>query len=139
MTADPDKEQEAHLESIIDLVTCPICGNDAMNEVVHHTHEENIQCHSCGYGRRTTITNGKLHIIEYPGLGCYKVQMKDAHSLECGSFASVEAEQVFIDTITSLGDKVEHAEYSKFIDGVIETTTVVQGITNNIQINEQKQ
>ena len=136
MTADPDKEQEAHLESIIDLVACPICGNDAMNEVVHHTHEENIQCHSCGYARRLSIIDGKLDMQEYVNFGCYKVQMKGSPTLECGSFTSPEAEQAFVELINNLGDKVVHAEYSRYINEMIETTTVVDGEIHKIQIDE---
>jgi hypothetical protein len=62
--------------------------------------------------------------------------MKGSPTLECGSFTSPEAEQAFVELINNLGDKVVHAEYSRYINEIIETTTVVDGEIHKIQIDE---
>ena len=125
--------------SHIDYTECPICGNEAISEVVHETHEENIQCHSCGYARRISIIDGKLDMQEYVNFGCYKVQMKGSPTLECGSFTTPQAEQAFVELINNLGEKVAHAEYSKYIKETIETIMVVDGEIHKIEIDEQEQ
>jgi len=122
--------------SYIDYTECPICGNEAISEVIHQTHEENIQCHSCGYARRVNIKDGKLDMQEYVNFGCYKVQMIGKPTLECGSFSSPEAEQAFLDLVESLGQNVMHAEYSKYVNNTIETIVVVDGEVHKIQIDE---
>jgi len=136
MTKENDSQDFSH----IDYTECPICGNEAISEIVHTTHEENIQCHSCGYARRISIVDGKLDMQEYINFGCYKVQMKGAPTIECGSFSTPQAEQAFVELINNLGEKVVHAEYSMYIKedsalGVIKTTTIVDGEIHRIQID----
>lgn len=138
MTKENDSQDFSH----IDYTECPICGNEAISEIVHTTHEENIQCHSCGYARRISIVDGKLDMQEYVNFGCYKVQMKGAPTIECGSFSTPQAEQAFVELINNLGEKVVHAEYSMYIKeednalGVIKTTTIVDGEIHRIQIDD---
>ena len=135
------KDQEISSEefSHIDTIECPICGSEAMTEIVHATGEENIQCHSCGYGRRLSFVDGKFDVQQNMAYGAYKVQMKDSAILDCGAFATIEAEQKFIELINYLGEKVVHAEYSKYINQKIETIVIVDGETQKTNINEQEQ
>ncbi len=119
-----ENEQDSTGMSHIDTTSCPICSNTAITEYVYKTNEENIQCHSCGYARRLLIVDGIPQITELPAFGCYKVQMKNAPMLECGSFMTINAEQEFTTMIANLGDQVVSAEYSKLVDSEIKTTVL---------------
>jgi len=119
-----DKTESDEFSSI-NTIACPKCGQEAMIENVHATSEENIQCHNCGYSRRMAMVNGSFELKEYPGYGCYRVEMAGATRVEAGSFTHSGAAQEFENLMKSIEHIVAYASYSQYINGEIVTKVVI--------------
>jgi Zn ribbon nucleic-acid-binding protein len=128
------------MSSIIDGISCPICGSEAYHETWYEAGEENIQCHHCGYGRRMYISNQETQqelgadwrpsfkIEEVKGFGCYKLLGKREPAWECGAFTTKEAISEFIDHVQSIKDELDHAEYSVITpENIIENYILITG------------
>lgn len=128
--------------SVIDYISCPDCGTEAYNEFNYKTGEEYISCNACGYFRRFYITNleeqGKpqleglpwlpeFKIEETHGCGAYKLKPKGFIGYECGSFTQPESEWEFISLVEARKDEIEHAEYTTFVDGVLNKIVLIEG------------
>jgi ribosomal protein L37E len=134
------------MSSTVDILKCPQCGLDAYIETNYSTNEEFVQCHHCGYGRTMSIENmhelkdqiawqPRYNIEEIFGHGSYKYILKDSIGFLCGSFTDPRGVQEFCDLIESLGDQVDHAEYSTFIDNQVSNKILVQGGPGRTWIN----
>jgi len=93
--------------SVLDSISCPDCGSEAMIDCYYKTGEEYINCQYCGYSRKFTITNWDdkdeelvwtplYKIEESHGKGAYKLRGKGAVATECGSFVIDDSEKEFI-------------------------------------------
>ncbi len=122
------------MESVTDYIECVKCGSEAYQEFNLSTGEESIMCPHCGYNRKfviTTVENNYqfpvFDIQESGGYGAYKVRHKDAIGHEIGSFTEPASEQEFIRLIEENKDRVEHAEYTTFIDGQLTNVVLILG------------
>lgn len=133
-----DQTMSDQIPTTLEIVTCPVCGNEAHYETVHDTGEENLQCHHCGYARRMTITNLRevqtqenwqplIDLQEIKGHGCYKFLTKKDIMFNCGSFTNPQGVLDFVQFITMLGEEVDHAEYSTYNGTQVEYHMLVEG------------
>ncbi len=130
------------MESYVDIISCPVCGSDAHNEIFLESGEDYILCGGCGYNRRFYITNladqkkdadsefgwvPQYTIDEFHGCGAYKLRGKGMTGYEHGSFTQPESEQELINLVEARKDELEHAEYTMYKDGQLNRVVLIQG------------
>ncbi len=122
------------MESYADYIECVKCGSEAYQEFNLSTGEESIMCPHCGYNRKFTIVSTEdtfsfpiFDLQESGGFGAYKVRHKDSVGHEIGSFTEPASEQEFIRLIEENKDKVDHAEYTTFVDGHLTNVVLILG------------
>lgn len=125
------------MEPVTDYLECPNCGHESYQEFRPHTGEEFIMCPHCGYHREFSIVNiseqgtegwfPQFDLKEFGGIGAYKVRHKGAIGHEVGSFTEPASRDEFIRLIDENREKVEHAQYSMLIDGILQTVVLIQG------------
>ena len=128
--------------SFSDIISCPVCGSEAHNEVFYKTGEEFIICGECGYNRKFFIANledkdkaqeGEFEWIpdfkveEIFGCGSYKLRGKARAAYECGSFIQEESEGEFLKLVEEQKDMLEHAEYTTYKNNKLTKTILIQG------------
>lgn len=129
--------------SITEIIDCPNCGQDALDEVYYKTGEEYIFCGSCGYNKSATIKNRDKLLTElteedweYTELlnpyGAFEIRGLNSIATECGSFKN---EQDYLDFKSILPNdyEVEFCQVSRLVNGKIEVETLID---NKIKTNE---
>jgi hypothetical protein len=122
--------------SVIDYIDCPDCGKEAYMDYYYKTGEEYINCNNCGYSRNFSITNWsdsdvegwkpEYKLIEQHGCGAYKIRPHGAIGYECGAFTEPASEQEFVRLINERSSELAHAEYTTFIDGIVNRVILIQ-------------
>lgn len=130
------------METYVDIISCPVCGSDAHNEVFLESGEEYIICGGCGYNRKFHIVNladqqrdatsefgwiPEYKVEEFFGCGAYKLRGRGAVGYEHGSFTQPESEQELINLVEARRGELEHAEYSTYKDGQLNRVVLIQG------------
>ena len=130
--------------SVIDIIECPNCKQEAFVDFYYKTGEEYIGCNNCGYHRSAFYKrdeNGKLVtedgtdnykfenlIMEFLELknpyGSYRIKTYHSPATQCGSFENEEQYNEFKKSITD-DVEIEYVTVSRFINEEIVVETVI--------------
>ena len=130
--------------SVIDIIECPNCKQEAFVDFYYKTGEEYIGCNNCGYHRSAFYKrdeNGKLVtedgtdnykfenlIMEFLELknpyGSYRIKTYNSPATQIGSFENEEQYNEFKKSIMD-DVEIEYATVSRFINEEIVVETVI--------------
>lgn len=130
--------------SVVDWIECPDCGSEAHDDFYYKTGEEFINCPSCGYSRRFYIRNAEelreelgsvpdYVLEEEHGCGAYRLRALGNIAYECGAFTTPDSIEAFISHVEANKDALVHAEYTTFVDGVLDKVVLIQEGPNAIE------
>jgi len=121
--------------SVVDYIECPNCGHEAFSDFYYRTGEEYVNCNSCGYHKRVTITNGLKRLDELEDsdwevvelknpYGAYRLKFYGVVGTQCGSLESEDE----LNELKQYVDKLDNVEYfsiSRLVDEEIVVTNIV--------------
>jgi Zn ribbon nucleic-acid-binding protein len=119
--------------SVIDIIECPNCKQEAFVDFYYKTGEEYIGCNNCGYHRSAFYKrdeNGKFEnlIMDISELknpyGAYRIKTYHSPATQCGSFENEEQYNEFKKSITD-DVEIEYVTVSRFINEEIVVETVI--------------
>ena len=127
--------------SVLDLIECPNCKQEAVIDFYYKTGEEYIFCKNCGYSRRVTIINRdkalndlndsdwEIKEIKNP-FGAYRIGYQDG-TYQIGTLLN-EDDYIELSTVVDLNESsaIEYSSVSRFIDGEIKEEILVNNEKN---------
>lgn len=123
--------------SVLDLVECPNCGQEANSDYNYKTGEEVVLCQYCGYYKSVTIKKNcdkrfneledeDWDIIEIKKpYAAYRIKYKDSYATEVGTLISHEDFLLLKKAIQDEDNGVEVFSISRLKNGEIEETKII--------------
>lgn len=102
------------MNSVVNMIICPRCGNEAVSEYYYNTGEEDISCIKCGHkyeGRFSRDENQKL--VTKDGTCDYRVENLIWHEKTVNPYACFHL-KVFDSIITEFGGLSNEEEIASF-------------------------
>jgi len=121
------------MSGVIEYIDCPRCSNEAWIDMDRWS--EHTFCRHCGYTKQTFVTNldevaeGKLPEIETfliaEPYGAYYVAYEDG-TADAGALHDVVSAAALLPEIDKYSDEVVEAYITRYVDGQIVKTTLVE-------------
>lgn len=118
--------------SVIDMIQCPNCGQEAYLDFYYKTGEEYTSCNSCGYNKSITIIDREKPLTEdnysiselSKPFGAFRIKTYDSVGTLCGSFSDESQYNQFKNQVIN-DSQVECASVSRLIGTDIHTEIIV--------------
>lgn len=118
--------------SVLDIMDCPNCSNEAHSDYYYKTGEEYTLCQNCGYHKSITIkdrtkrlseiTEADIEVVEILNpVGAFRIKWKGSIAWEVGSIVDIEHLKHIENVIEEHKADIEEASYNKVEDGQIKT------------------
>ena len=131
--------------SVLDIIECPNCKQEAFVDFYYKTGEEYIFCENCGYRRSAYIQNRDKALNELTDddwvlaetrhpFGAYRCSLHNNIGYQCGTLENEEEYLEFKNSM-NIDPQIDYASVSRFIDGEIKTEIII----NNQKTEENGQ
>jgi len=118
--------------SVMNVIDCPNCGNEAHNDFYYKTGEEYTFCPNCGYHKSVTIkdkskdlseiTDDDIEVDELTNpFGAFRVKWKESVGWEVGTIVDEKHLKRIEAVLEENKDNIEESYYSKLENGEIKT------------------
>jgi Zn ribbon nucleic-acid-binding protein len=118
--------------SVLDIMDCPNCGNEAHSDYNYKTGEEYTLCQNCGYHKSITIkdrtkklseiTEADIEVVEILNPeGVFRIKWKGSVAWEVGTIVDTEHLKHIESVVEEHKADIEQASYNKLEDGQIKT------------------
>lgn len=121
--------------SVLDLIECPNCKQEAHIDFYYKTGEEYVTCTNCGYYRSATIKNRDKKLNELTDedweiqelknpYGAYRLKV---YHNPCGELGTLENEEQYNDLKKSIKTdvEIEFCSISRLVDNEIVTEVII--------------
>lgn len=124
--------------SVLDVIECPNCKQEATLDFYYKTGEEYVFCQNCGYYKNTTIINREKTLNELTDddwdisenkhpFAAYRVSTYGSIGYHCGSLDSEKAYDNLKLQIAQ-DPEINYFSLSRFVDGEIKEETIINAI-----------
>lgn len=121
------------MSGVIEYINCPHCDNEAWMDASRWS--DHLFCNHCGYTRETFVSNldevangalpqVEVHCVDKP-YGAYYVSYQDG-TADAGTLHDVGSASALLPEIDRYRDEIVEAYISRFVDGSIQKTVLVE-------------
>lgn len=108
--------------SVIDLIDCPNCGQEAVRDYYYKTGDDYIHCSHCGYFKKTE--NDEVFELSNP-FGSFRIKGLDDIAFQVGTIETEEDYEIIKKKVLDDEQNIEYCSISRFVNGEIQVEELI--------------